>query len=142
MNCCSCRAVACFMPQAPHRDGCCSQHSSLWLQGSHAQIQLQLLPFLLSNRMQCLYHLSAMLIAMANTELASCCSQCSPAAAAPWVIPKSPTIRAQLSANPVWLQGLQFSSPTASQDRDAHFLSENSSARCNKLISNSPSCPL
>lgn len=77
MNCCSCRAVVCFMPQAPHRDGCCSQHSSLWLQGSHAHIQLQLLPFLLSNRMQCLYHLSAMLIAMANTELASCCSQCS-----------------------------------------------------------------
>lgn len=142
MNCCSCRAVVCFMPQAPHRDGCCSQHSSLWLQGSHAHIQLQLLPFLLTNRMQCLYHLSAMLIAMANTELASCCSQCSPAAAAPWVILKSPTIRAQLSANPVWLQGLQFSSPTASQDRDAHFLSENSSARCNKLISSSPSCPL
>lgn len=54
---------------------------------------------------------------------------------------RAPPSESSSPANPLWLQGLQLSSPTASQNRDAHFLSKNSSARCYKLYASSPSSP-
>lgn len=140
MNHCSCRA-ACFMPQLPMEMAVAANTA---LSGSGAAM----------HTFSCSCCLS---FSQGGCSICIICLLCS----WPWptlsLLPAAPSAPLQQQllglsqrappsessspANPLWLQGLQLSSPTASQNRDAHFLSKNSSARCYKLYTSFPSSP-